>query len=801
MWQRRPSGLRSGDHVRARLERWRVAGVRRFAECEALRLHGASVSNRGADRTLLYPFDRPQRIAGSGAPKRVGRSAWLRRAVSVCREASRWDRLMTATDARIDLLPYQLEPALAMLRGDALRMLLADAVGLGKTIQAGLLLRELAARGDADRVLIVTPAGLRDQWRSELKDRFDLDTSIVDAALLRRTVVAMPRGTNPLTLAGIHILSVDFIKRPEVLQAVDETVWDVLVIDEAHGLTRGTDRGAAGRALASRARRVVLISATPHQGDDEAFRALTTIGAFDTNEPLMTFRRTRADVGVTTTRRTRLLRVRPTSAEARMHALLGRYTTKVTRHVDGGHVGRDALLAMIVLRKRSLSSARSLAASLERRLRWLDADRDRMPQLPLPLVPIDAGEGSPEDEEPDEVLAAPGLSDAAAERSWIRAVLDAARSASLRESKLAVLQRLLRRTTEPVVVFTEFRDTLAHVARTIAPAVTCEQLHGALTRPERSECVRRFTTGAARLLLATDAAAEGLNLQARCRWIINLELPWNPLRLEQRIGRVDRVGQTRRVHALHLIARGTAEEDLLDRLASRLSRVRATLGDGPQPLPALGTDDDAPRVMGPDDKWTESAPVDLREVAESEAARVEGLRRLGAARLFIAGHAAPDSRDIAPGRAWLARASRARRATLFVFAARMTDGRGALVETNIIPVLAPADCGVEALAGTAPACVAEQVRRRSASIIEARTTLLARLASRERDIACAGLLPAAGLFQPGLFDHRAERAARSRIRRAEHRKAELSRRLASLDAARVVHPPDTIELLLVRTRV
>ena len=273
-------------------------------------------------------------------------------------------------------------------------------------------------------------------------------------------------------------------------------------------------------------------------------------------------------------RRVKLLAVAPSEAERRMHRLLERYTRAVWR-ATGGRSG--ARLAMIVLRKRALSSAGSLAASIERRRRLLDGETtDDARQLRLPL---DAdGEADADDEAPDAVLAAPGLADRARERRWLGALADTAAAAAGDERKIAALVRLIRRAREPAIVFTEYRDTLERVAGAIARLAPVARLHGALTRAERAEALSRFDAGGARVLVATDAAGEGLNLQARCRWVIDFELPWTPARLEQRVGRVDRLGQTRRVHALHLVARDTAEALVVSRLVARASRARRALG-------------------------------------------------------------------------------------------------------------------------------------------------------------------------------------------------------------------------------
>ena len=187
-------------------------------------------------------------------------------------------QLCAAGRARIELLPHQLEPAIALARGDGCRVLLADEVGLGKTIQAGLAIAELRTRGAADRVLIITPAGLREQWAGELSERFNLQADVVDFRAVARRMAALPYGVNPWTTWPIAIVSVDYVKRADVLPAVAACAWDVIVVDEAHGLAGDSDRHEAVAALAARAPYVVLLTATPHNGDVRAFRSLCAIG-------------------------------------------------------------------------------------------------------------------------------------------------------------------------------------------------------------------------------------------------------------------------------------------------------------------------------------------------------------------------------------------------------------------------------------------------------------------------------------------------------------------------------------------
>ncbi|MGB7217825.1 MAG: helicase-related protein, partial [Vicinamibacterales bacterium] len=612
------------DLVRVRRARWRVTDSRVYTHCQLLTLVGVDAFNARLERRILAPFDTVEHVERRPRPERISLRAWRRACRALIASESPPGGLRCARRARIELLPHQLEPALAIVRGLGSRVLLADAVGLGKTIQAGLIVSELRTLGAADRVLILTPAGLRDQWARELAERFDLHATILDARSVARSVATLPVGVNPWRMASVAIASIDYVKRPDVLTSVAACRSDVLIVDEAHGVAGDSDRHAAVAALASRSPFVVLLTATPHSGDRDAFRTLCRLGAVDahavdthlwgppsggpielkpdptgqrptTDDQLLVFRRTQADVRLGTARRIHRLLVRPSAAEARMHELLARFSLTVQREHGTTRPGSPAnpglWLALSVLHKRALSSAWSLQRSVERRLAALaSADHDggdHEGQLPLPFDEA-AGEFSAADQPPP-WSSALTLRDASHERQMLAELAAAATAAARRETKMGALGRLLRRIDEPAIVFTEYRDTLMHLRASIEGRASV--LHGGLTRRERLEAIDEFTHGTSTVLLATDAAAEGLNLHHGCRSVINLELPWNPMRLEQRIGRVDRIGQTRTVHAFHLIAAGSSEPRILARLQRRLARAQADIG-APDPLGMDGSMDD-----------------------------------------------------------------------------------------------------------------------------------------------------------------------------------------------------------------
>jgi superfamily II DNA or RNA helicase len=763
--------LQRGEAVRVRGERWHVLHVSPHDGCEVVELAGGEPSNAGRSGRFLLPFEPLDRLPATHDEPRVVRStAWRSVArASLADAVPAWCALRGCARADIALWPFQLEPVLAMTRGLACRFLLADEVGLGKTIQAGLLVVELLAREREARVLIVTPASLRDQWRDELRDRFAVEAAVIDAEALVREAACLPDGVNPWAIPQVAITSIDFLKRADVIRSLEPLVWDLVAFDEAHALCGRSDRALAADLVAARARRVVIITATPHSGDEAAFERLRALGRVGASDDLLTFRRSRLEAGIPRARVMRRLCVTPTVAEARMHRALRAYAARVARDAPA-ETAAAARLAMIVLARRATSSATSLARSIERRIALIGTPgENRQSQLPLPL---DEGHLS-EDEEPIEELAAPGLRDSDVEEHLLRHILRLAQTVGA-ESKIGALRRLRARTGEPALVFTEYRDTLRHVA--LAVGADAAMLHGGLTAAERAHEARRFTHGEAPILLATDAASEGLNLHRRCRLVINLDVPWTPLRLEQRVGRVDRLGQTRRVHAVTFVARGTSEALVAAALSSR----------------SLRAEREAP--FGRDGEEAAHLHVD----AQAEAERLAVVRQL--ARVKPA-RWSPSSRPVltllsSPRRHELLLALR------FLF----VDATGATVWDTIQGVaLANTACRDRraravrrwfersicdrALALAAASAVAHEtgltalrrdMRTAIAPVLVRERAMLERLTAGQARLA-------APLIQPGLFDRRAIRDAEAQQRVAAEAAARAMERIGVLERQCDVH--------------
>lgn len=558
-----PPSLVTGAAVVVRGRRTRLRGAVEHADCYELRFDG---HDRATPASLLWPFDRPAAIRTGPLIIRVlRRRTWLTR----LRQLQSLDLDVLTPRAAVGdvrVVPFQLAPCLTMARGTA-RVLLADEVGLGKTIQCGWIIGDLVARNPLARILIAAPASVKHQWIEELARRFGLRSEDIDARRLRARIADLPADVSPWAPPGLYISSIDFLKRPDVAASACAELWDLLVVDEAHTAAAPTERHAALSAIAKSACRVVLITATPYSGDNAAFMSMAALGSTNDTAPTA-FRRLRADVGDARVRRHRIVTIRISRAESRFQRLLERYTEDVWHDAFAETSG--ARLAMTILRKRALSSPVAAARSLRRRLSLLSA----APTLPQQLGLFDDSE-SVNDEVDDAMLAVPGLRNAAAEQRWLNVLIDAAERAIPLDSKLRFLLRLLRRVgDEPVVIFTEYRDTLQALARVLPPAM---QLHGGMSGAERAAVQASFNRDGGRLL-ATDAAAEGLNLQDRCRLVVNFELPWNPARLEQRIGRIDRMGQRRSVHAITMTARDTAEHVVVGSLVRRLTRIVRTLG-------------------------------------------------------------------------------------------------------------------------------------------------------------------------------------------------------------------------------
>jgi SNF2 family DNA or RNA helicase len=454
-----------------------------------------------------------------------------------------FDTFMCLARLRFEPFDYQLEAAGRALRHMQGRAILADEVGLGKTIEAGLVLSELRLRGLASRVLVLAPAGLIGQWGEELERKFALPSVVPGSGW------EPPSGTGP---HPVVVASLPAARREPLRTTLVTPSWDLVIADEAHRL-KSPSTASARLARSLRARYLLLLTATPvenrlgdlfqlvslvrpgslgsakefrarHGADDG--RAARNLGTLQLALREVMVRHRRSALTVMLPRRlAETVRVAPGAEEAELYRLI---SDRVREHGRGARPAQA--LALRSVQRLAGSSPHVLGPSLAK-LGWDDL-ADRAEALP----------------------------------------------GTAKTQALLELLRLQVERGEKVVVFTGFRRTLEQLERlVIAHGLPAARYHGSLPRTEKDAAIAAFSD-AAPILLTTEAAGEGRNLQF-CRVMVNFDLPWNPMQIEQRLGRIHRIGQERDVLLTNLVARGTLEERLLHILQTKINLFELVVGE------------------------------------------------------------------------------------------------------------------------------------------------------------------------------------------------------------------------------
>lgn len=512
----------------------------------------------------------------------------------------------------LDVLPHQIAVLDRALELDDVRLLLADEVGLGKTIEAGLIYSELKLRGAVRRVLVVAPKGVQLQWVAEMKQRFGEDFARVGAE-----GVPVDVGIDPWRSFDRVVCSLDSVKplrkragwSPERIDkhnesrfnAIVEAGWDLVIFDEAHhvaGSEENVARHVLARELARTTRHVLLLSATPHSGKSEAFARL--LGLLDPRfgKGMALAKETVAPVVVRTEKRDAidasgqpLFKPRTTFLEAVPYGqrrLEEALYEAVTGYVRVGYdrakrEKRPAVGFLLLLMQRLVSSSTAaILAALERRAEALTVGGDQ-----LRLFSERSEEwGELTGEEQYQALADARGSAWGDEKAEVDLLLDLARKATSEgldakaEFLLALIRRLQRDSGDPsvkVVVFTEFVATQDMLLELLdGTGIRATAINGSMSMEERAIAQEEFREGS-QVLVSTDAGGEGINLQFS-HVVINYDLPWNPMRIEQRIGRVDRIGQTFPVQAFNLVLENSVDARVLAVLEAKLWTILEELG-------------------------------------------------------------------------------------------------------------------------------------------------------------------------------------------------------------------------------
>jgi superfamily II DNA or RNA helicase len=537
--------------------------------------------------------------------------------------------------SRVDPLPHQLEAVYDyLLKVARVRFLLADDAGAGKTVMAGLLIRELKLRGLAERILVVCPANLAFQWQRELKEKFDEKFEV-----LRGDVIREQFGINQWMERNHVITSLDLAKREDILPGLKQVHWDLIIVDEAHRMSwsppaRKTARYALGELLRDSSDHLLLLTATPHKGEPENFslflQLLDTDAYADVKSIKEAMEKRRAPFYL---RRTKEAMVYfPERQEDGTWAAKKIFTKRIPKTADFGIDGDEFQLYQEVTRfvkrqsakaaaqgdnpraravgflmslyqRRLASSAYALRRSLDSRARRLEEGLKRANELTAaapPRMPDTEDIEEMDDVEKgkfEELIAAITLSQNADQvREEILELKDLARDTKKvedddGEAKLSHLKDTLKKEgffdnpQQRLLLFTEFKDTLDYLTgKLVAWGFRVGNIHGGMAPGDRESkgtriyVEQQFRDGDIQVLVATEAAGEGINLQC-CHILFNYDIPWNPNRLEQRMGRIHRYGQTKDCLIFNFVATNTIEGRVLHKLLEKLQEIRDALDD------------------------------------------------------------------------------------------------------------------------------------------------------------------------------------------------------------------------------
>lgn len=622
-------GLSTGETVEVVAVKWHGSGVLEVTFKNANGLLGSQLIYRESEGDIVVKENHlPWSFDADGNDMRLVSEAYRINLAHI------FDPYLAVHTSAIEPLPHQISAVYQeMLPRLPLRYILADDPGAGKTIMTGLLLKELIVRGDLKRCLIVSPGSLSEQWQDELYNKFHLKFEILTNDRIESAV-----GGNVFAETNLCIVRLDKLARNDALQdKLRVTEWDLIVVDEAHkmsatvfgGEIHYTKRFQLGRLLSGITRHFLLLTATPHNGKNEDFQLFMSLVDPDRFEGAQRTSNQAIDVSDVMRRlvKEELLKFDGTPLFPERRAYTVNYDLspkeavlyqEVTAYVQEEFNRADNLekehkstvgFALTILQRRLASSPEAIYQSLHRRRERLESRLTeeklgrRAQEYHSAIVSDDdyngyddfSSEEIEEDEErvADQASAATTITELEAEIKTLKRLEALANQvrASGEDRKWDELSQLLQDNgcmytadgqREKIIIFTEHRDTLRYLSEKIRSLLGSEEavvtIHGGMLRDERRKVEELFRQDKeVRVLVATDAAGEGINLQ-RAHLMVNYDLPWNPNRLEQRFGRVHRIGQTEVCHLWNLVSQETREGMVFQRLFQKLEEEREALG-------------------------------------------------------------------------------------------------------------------------------------------------------------------------------------------------------------------------------
>jgi superfamily II DNA or RNA helicase len=528
------------------------------------------------------------------------------------RFASLFDPLLAMNTSKIDPLPFQIEAVYGyILKLPRIRFLIADDPGAGKTVMAGLIIKELKLRGVVNRILIVVPGHLKDQWRRELKEKFQEPFTVIDRGLLDAHYAE-----NVWRRENQVITSIDFAKGAEILPGLGSVDWDLVIVDEAHKMAAyrygnklsRTERYKLGEVISGNSDHLLFLTATPHKGDPENFRLFLDLlvrGFFATQKlideslenkdnPLF-IRRLKEDLKdfegrpIFTNRYPKTIKFRLSDKEQVLYNELSKYVISQYNIALQSDKRRNVAFALLILQRRMASSTYALLRSLERRKERLEdllTGEELVREIPFPAIDLEEFDDYEEEKrwEQEKTWETLSIAENRAElEKEIRTLEDLIEKAReiLREEceiKLTELKKVMESLGDKkILIFTESRDTLEYLVKKIRLwGYSANFIHGGMRLEDRVEAEKVFQHET-QVMVATEAAGEGINLQF-CHLMINYDIPWNPNRLEQRMGRIHRYGQQKDVYVFNLVADSTREGIVLAKLFDKLEEIRNAVG-------------------------------------------------------------------------------------------------------------------------------------------------------------------------------------------------------------------------------